>query len=80
MPITIDRRNQQHLVRGHATMCHCKMLTHSLDISLLSELAKIADEARGYCLDAPEVLPSGGGSELSEGQHGWFQPLRVRNR
>lgn len=78
MSIAIDGRNQQYLARGHNAMCHCKMYTHSADLSLLAELSKVANEAWDHCLDAPDMVPSGGMTEYEYGPYGWFQRLLPR--
>ena len=73
-----DNRNQQVLDRGHMVMCSCKKHAHTSDTSVLGELSRIADEARGYCLDAPQTLPMGniGG----HGSYGWYPALNSRDR
>jgi len=59
-------------------MCSCKTYDNSSDSSIPSELARMADEARGYCLDAPDWFPSGGARASDYGSHGYFQRLTHR--
>lgn len=71
----IDRRNGQRLASGHLVMCACKKYAHTSDSGVIQELSRIANDARDYCLDAPDMLPVGGMTELDEGPHGRFQRL-----
>lgn len=77
MSIQFDQRNHQVLIRGHGVMVKCKTYCHSPDTSLPGELSKIADEARGYCLDAPESIPNGAMSK-KDGPFGWFPSMSQR--
>lgn len=79
MTIAIDGRNGQHLANGHVVMCACKTYAHTGDGGVLQELSRIANDARDYCLDAPDMLPTGGMTESDQGPHGWFQRLTHRD-
>lgn len=61
-------------------MCACKTYAHTANSGVLQELSRIANDARGYCMDAPDMLPTGGMNTSHEDSHGWFQGLTHRDR
>lgn len=77
MAIRVDTRNGQALARHHQAMVQMAQRAYTMDnqSQVLSERSRMANDAGDGCLDAPDMLPSGGARQWDDGYYGYRQRL-----